>query len=67
MLPSSWIERRVVRMRIYVSKERITTIFRVINQPSKKPAYSKNLKSYINISCSRTHGDGDAENSNSSL
>jgi hypothetical protein len=38
MLPSSEIQRCVVRMWADISEERITSIFRVENQPSKKTA-----------------------------
>jgi hypothetical protein len=41
MLPSSEIQRRVIRMRKDVSEERITSIFRIKQQQSKKPEYSR--------------------------
>jgi hypothetical protein len=40
MLPSCGIQLRIVHMRTDISYERITSIFRVENQPSKKSAFS---------------------------
>jgi hypothetical protein len=45
MLPFSGIQRHEVRMRTDASKECITSAFRVENQPSKKPEYSRWLES----------------------
>jgi hypothetical protein len=49
MLLSSGIQRRLVRMRIHVSEEYITSIFRVENQPSKKQACSRWLDRILQL------------------
>jgi hypothetical protein len=49
ILPSSGIQRRVVRMWTDFSDESITSIFRFENQPSKKPACSKWLCRILHV------------------